>query len=191
MTSNSRAELQVNAPIGWQKKKNWWPPAFHRMRPVTSMCPADPPKSEGNPRHMQRDMLQPGAQTEGCRGGGRENSRRHGPKPQDPGWDEAPGFPTSPYSCRRNTSTFDNLRRLVGWISGLMGALATKRQDAWRCFSQYTQRPYRPSAWHDVADKCCGDTTVNTLSALDIDDELTRGVNGPLDRNLNALLSLT
>lgn len=39
------------------------------MRPVTSMCPVDPPpKTEGTPRHMQRGMLQSGAKTEGCRG---------------------------------------------------------------------------------------------------------------------------
>lgn len=67
MTCNSRAELQINTPISSQET-DWWPPDFSRMRPVTSMCPVDPPKTEGNPGHMQRGMLQPGAQTEGCRG---------------------------------------------------------------------------------------------------------------------------
>lgn len=134
MTCNSWAELQINTPISSQKT-NWWPPDFPRMRPVTSMCPVDPPKTEGNPRHMQRGMLQPGAQT-GLQGtertaGGMGQSL----KTQDERDRQAfPWVPTDEdVPCSSTLSMFDNLRWLVGWISGLMGALTTKTQDAWRC----------------------------------------------------------
>lgn len=57
---------------------------------------------------------------------------------------------------------------VLGWPNGSGLCNKLKCRKAWRCRLMLYQTPYRPSAWHDVADKCCGGRTVDTLSAVDI-----------------------
>lgn len=118
------------------KKTKWWPPGFPRMRPVTSMCPVGPPlKLRGHPDTCRGACCSQGPKQRAA--GESENSKRHGPKPQDWRWEGPPGFPQVPtykqVPCKSRLFKLTNLRWLAGWISGLMGALKAKMQDAWRC----------------------------------------------------------
>lgn len=72
-TCNSQEELRITTPTSAKKTPTGGQQASPRMRPVTSMCPVDPPLDlRGVPDTCRGACCSQGTKTEGCRGEGEQ-----------------------------------------------------------------------------------------------------------------------